>query len=119
MMAPFTCPSRWAATPERQHNVGLAGASISTRRADASAVDRRHAAAVGVSGSAGAAEVHRVPLGDGPTRAAVHAWQVGARVMELAPAAYVSVPALALSIAIWSRFTSPLVQARLRGHGAS
>lgn len=51
----------------------------------------RHAAAVSVAHSAGAVKVHGVPLGDGTTSAAVHAWRVVARVMKLAPASYVSI----------------------------
>lgn len=90
-----------------------------TRRVDTGIVDGCQAAAVGVAQFAGAAVVHRAPLGHGLTHAAIHAWRVGARVGKLAPASYISVPALALSIPIWSCFTPPLVQTRLRGHGAS
>lgn len=99
--------------------IRLTGASVATRRAEAGNVDGCHAAAVGVAHSAGAVEVHSVPLGDGATRTAVHTWRVVARVVKLAPAPYVSISAFALSIAIWSCFTPPLVQTRLCGHGAS
>lgn len=90
-----------------------------TRRADADVVDGRQAAAVGEAQFAGAAEVDRVLLGHGATRAAVHAWRGGARVTKLAPASHVSILAAALSVSVWARLTRPLVQTHLRGHEAS
>lgn len=71
----------------------LAGASIMARRADADIVDGRQAAAVSEAQSAGAAEVHRIPLIDSITRAAIHAGRDGTRVTKLAPASYISIPA--------------------------
>lgn len=71
----------------------LAGASIMARRADADIVDGCQAAAVSEAQSAGAAEVHRIPLGYSITRAAIHAERGGTRVTKLAPASYISIPA--------------------------
>lgn len=62
-----------------------------TRRADADVVDGRQAAAVGEAQFAGAAEVDRVLLGHGATRAAIHAWRGGAWVTKLAPASHISI----------------------------
>lgn len=64
-----------------------------TRRADADIVDGRQAVAVSEAQSAGAAEIHRIPLGYGATHAAIHAWRGGAWVTKLAPASYISIPA--------------------------
>lgn len=86
-----------------------------TRRAGTNIVSRRQAAAVGETQLAGAAEVHSVPPDHSTTRAAVHAWRGETRVTKLAPASYVSIPALALFISIWTGFTLPLVQTYLRG----
>lgn len=57
----------------RLETLELAGASMLTRRADADVVDGRQAAAVSEAWSAGATEVHRVPLSDSATRATIHA----------------------------------------------
>lgn len=63
------------------------------RRADADVVDGCPAAGVSEAQSAGAAEVHRIPLEYSITRAAIHAGRGGTRVTKLAPASYISIPA--------------------------
>lgn len=110
LLAQFTCPPGWAAALVRLGTVGLARAAVLARRADAGVVDLRLAATVGESQSAGAAEVHRVALGDGATGAAAQARRAEARVRKLTPAPGVSDLALALSVSIWTQLTLPLVQ---------
>lgn len=71
----------------------LAGASMLTRRADAGVVDGRQAVAVSEAWSAGAAEVHRVPLSDSATRATIYARRGDAWVTKLATTPNISIPA--------------------------
>lgn len=82
----ITCPPGWAAALVRLGTVGLAHAAVLARRADAGVVDLRLAVTVGEAQSAGAAEVHRVALGDGATGAAAQARRADARVRKLTPA---------------------------------
>lgn len=81
-----TCPPGGAAALVRLGTLGLAHAAVLARRADAGVVDLRLAAAVGVAQAAGAAEVHRVALGDGAAGAAAQARRAEARVRKLTPA---------------------------------
>lgn len=75
----------------RLETLELAGATMLTRRAGADVVDGRQAVAVSEARSAGAAEVHRVPLGDSVTRATIRAQRGVAWVTKLAPAPNISI----------------------------
>lgn len=91
IMLYVTWPSRWAAALVRLDTLELAGASIKTRRDDTGIDNGCHAAAVSVAKFTGAVEVHRISLGYGATRAAIHARRRCAWVAKLATASHVAI----------------------------